>query len=263
MDQLPHSYPSDGYIILRLYTHSTPGDRVPMAAPQQTRVACALMKKKTSDRSGLCLIRVYALYSQSRRVLGFLTFTALISVVTGALFASRRNKNDIGPVSSSFIGCSHFTSSATGRYHAIAWACMSGFDIVIFSLTLYKAFKIGRGIRLLDTIVRDGAMYFFALFIMNLINIFAYLHFPHFLKSSATRLTNVLSTTLVSRMVLNLREQNSAVVNLPTTVETEHRFQAALPRAQQSTTSVGDSPSVCPSDSACQTIAIGTSGASY
>ena len=30
------------------------------------------------------------------------------------------------------------------------------FDTVIFSLTLYKAFIIGRGVRLLDVMVRDG-----------------------------------------------------------------------------------------------------------
>lgn len=34
---------------------------------------------------------------------------------------------------------------------------MLGFDSVIFSLTLYKAFTIGRGVRLLNVIVRDGA----------------------------------------------------------------------------------------------------------
>ena len=38
-----------------------------------------------------------------------------------------------------------------------------------------------------------------------------------------------LSTTLVSRLVLNLREQNFALASVPTTVETEQRFQAALP----------------------------------
>jgi hypothetical protein len=32
-----------------------------------------------------------------------------------------------------------------------------GFDSVIFSLTLYKAFTIGRGVQLLNVIVRDGA----------------------------------------------------------------------------------------------------------
>jgi hypothetical protein len=38
-----------------------------------------------------------------------------------------------------------------------------------------------------------------------------------------------LCTTLVSRLVLNLREQNFALAGVPTTIETEQRFQAALP----------------------------------
>jgi hypothetical protein len=41
-----------------------------------------------------------------------------------------------------------------------------------------------------------------------------------------------LSTTLVSRLVLNLREQNLALAGLPTTIETEQRFQAALPAVE-------------------------------
>ena len=39
----------------------------------------------------------------------------------------------------------------------MAWTGVLIFDILIFSLTLYKAFTIGRGIKLLDVIVRDGA----------------------------------------------------------------------------------------------------------
>ena len=39
---------------------------------------------------------------------------------------------------------------------ALAWMGLLVFDSVIFSLTLYKAFTMGRGIRLLDVIVRDG-----------------------------------------------------------------------------------------------------------
>ncbi|KAH9953071.1 hypothetical protein BC827DRAFT_1159434 [Russula dissimulans] len=218
----------------------------------------------------LCLIRVYALYGQSRRVLGFLAFTALILFVTGsgAFLASGLTGYHLIPVLSSFVGCLQFVPPVNGRRYAIAWACMSIFDILVFSLTLYKAFKIGRGIRLLDTIIRDGAMYFLyellfssfidktltipdsVLFIANLMNIFSLLYSPPFQKSSNTRLTNVLSTILISRLVLNLREQNSIVLHLPTTMETEHRFQAALPGDQQSMTSVEDLPSVCPSDSA-------------
>jgi len=38
----------------------------------------------------------------------------------------------------------------------------------------------------------------------------------------------VLSTILASRLVLNLREQNSALAGLSTSVKTELKFQAAL-----------------------------------
>jgi hypothetical protein len=103
------------------------------------------------------------------------------------------------------------------------------FDSVIFSLTLNKAFKMGRGIRLLDVIVRDGTMYFSALFIVNLANILILLFAPPLLKSSTTSMTNVLSITLVSRLMLNLRAQSSAQVELPSSIESERRFQAALP----------------------------------
>ncbi|KAH9953072.1 hypothetical protein BC827DRAFT_1387381, partial [Russula dissimulans] len=212
----------------------------------------------------LCSIRVYALYGQSRRIQVFLGFISLISLVTagGAILFSRHaeNGNDVIPVISSFVGCSHFLSSEKGRTSAIAWAGLSVFDTVIFSLTLYKAFTIGRGIRLLDVIVRDGTMYFlydlFSLFtdktptipnrvlsIMNFVNIFSLLFSPPLLRSFTTTLTNVLSAGLVSRLVLNLRERNSVLASLPTTVETELRFQAGLPVAQKSMTCIGNLPS--------------------
>jgi hypothetical protein len=46
-----------------------------------------------------------------------------------------------------------------------------------------------------------------------------------------------LSTTLVSRLVSNLRlgERNSALVGVPRVVETERRFQAALPAVRSIT----------------------------
>jgi len=215
----------------------------------------------------LCLIRVYALYGQSRRVLIFLAFIGLLSLVTaaGAIVASRRTGDDVTPVLSSFVGCSQFMPSVKGRSSAVAWTVLSVFDSVIFSLTLYKAFVIGRGTRLLNVIVRDGTIYFLVLFIMNVSNIFNLRFSPPFLKTSTTTITNVLSTTLITRLVLNLREQNSTLSDLPTTVETMGRFQAALPAAQPPMTSVGNPlPSVSPNNinSTYQTIAIGEAGGS-
>ncbi|KAI0290709.1 hypothetical protein BC826DRAFT_1106321 [Russula brevipes] len=138
----------------------------------------------------LCMIRVYALWGRSRYILGLLLVAGTMSIVTAsaALLASSRVGGETLPVISSFAGCSQFTPTVGGRLAAIAWTGVLVFDSLIFSLTLYKAFTIGKGIRLLDVIVRDGTMYFSydplrlfpiktstipsrALFIMNLANI--------------------------------------------------------------------------------------------
>jgi len=179
----------------------------------------------------LSIIRVYALYGRSFRLLILLViigsggiFNAAVMIATG-----RRSGGEIIEVISSIHGCNQFTPYIGGRFAALAWTGLLVWDSVIFSFTLYKAFTIGRGIPLLDVIVRDGAMYFSVLFIVNLGNILVLWFSPPLMKTSTEALTNVLSVTLVSRFVLNLREQSSALIHLPTAVETEDRFQAALP----------------------------------
>ncbi|KAI0246214.1 hypothetical protein BJV78DRAFT_177528 [Lactifluus subvellereus] len=181
----------------------------------------------------LCLLRVYALYSRSPRVLALLILIGLGTIINAAsmLATSHRLGGTTLGVISIIPGCNQFTPDIGGRYAALAWMGVPVFDSVIFSLTLYKAFTIGRGIRLLEVIVRDGTMYFSALFIANLGNILMLRFSPPLLKTSTSALTNVLSTILISRLVLNLRERNSTLTGLSTTVETERRFRTALPAA--------------------------------
>ncbi|KAH9960210.1 hypothetical protein BC827DRAFT_1376884 [Russula dissimulans] len=229
----------------------------------------------------LCVVRVYAMYGKNRRLLGVFVITAVISVVTGAgaILASYYKGGDVLPVLSSFGGCLTFMPSSKGRFYDIAWVGVSFSDSVIFSLTLYKALKIGRGVQLLDVIVRDGTMYFLyepfslltgktlttpnrVLFIMNLVNIFNLRFSSPFLRSSTATVTNVLSATLVSRLVLNLREQNATLMQEFTTVETMHRFQAALPISQELLT-VGILPSYHPNSSIYETATIGAFGMPY
>lgn len=179
----------------------------------------------------LCLIRVYALYGRSLRVLGILFSVGIGSILVGcwAMIGSRRAKVETIQVISSVTGCNQYMPIKGGRYAALTWLGMLVFDSAIFSLTLYKAITMGRGIRLLDVIVRDGAMYYSALFIMNLTNILILLFAPPLLKNSTTSITNVLSITLVSRLMLNLRAQSTTQPGLPSSIESERRFQAALP----------------------------------
>jgi len=210
----------------------------------------------------LCLVRVYALYGRSQRILAFLSFVGFMSFVTatGAILAGRHAGSEVIPVLSGFVGCAQYTPPAGGRYAAIAWTGVTVFDSIVFSLTLYKAFTIGRGIPLLDVIVRDGTIYFSVLFIMNLANILSLRFSPPLLKTATQTLTNVLSITLVSRLVLNLREQSAVLAYLPT-IETEQRFQAGLPN-QQSMVSTGHISFARPDKSTFETVTIGVAGES-
>ena len=61
-----------------------------------------------------------------------------------------------------------------------------------------------------------------------------------------------LSSTLVSRLMLNPREQNSALAGLSTTIETQGKFQAALPTAGM-TRSTSVMPSVWEDNSPFET----------
>ncbi|KAI0245621.1 hypothetical protein BJV78DRAFT_278255 [Lactifluus subvellereus] len=177
----------------------------------------------------LCLIRVYALYGRSRRVLGLLLVVGSGSIIHAALMlaAGVRSRGGTVPVMSSLHECIQFSLLLGGLYDSLAWIGVLVFDSVIISLTLYKAVTIGRNIPLLGVIVRDGTMSFSVLFIVNLVNILMLRFFPPSLKHCTATLTNVLSTILSTRLVLNLREQNSALAGLSTTVGTEWRFQAA------------------------------------
>ncbi|KAI9452882.1 hypothetical protein BJY52DRAFT_892035 [Lactarius psammicola] len=191
----------------------------------------------------LCLIRVYALYGRSRRILIILfSFgTASILVACWAMIGSRHANVETIQVISSVSGCNQYMPREGGRYAALAWLGLLVFDSMIFSLTLYKAFAMGKGIRLLDVMVRDGAMYYSALFVVNLTNILILLFAPPLLKNSTTSITNVLSITLVSRLMLNLREQSTAQAELPSSIESELSFRAALPVPPSPVTASGHS----------------------
>ncbi|KAN0136123.1 hypothetical protein V8E53_005983 [Lactarius tabidus] len=137
----------------------------------------------------LCMIRVYALYGRNRRVLAALLMVGAASILftSWAMVASRRDMSETIEVMSSLPGCNQYLPSEGARDAAVAWIGVLVFDSAIFSLTLYKAFTMGRGIRLLNVIVRDGTMYFSALFIMNLANILMLLLAP--VRFSLTSLT--------------------------------------------------------------------------
>ncbi|KAI0264590.1 hypothetical protein BC834DRAFT_243021 [Gloeopeniophorella convolvens] len=113
-----------------------------------------------------------------------------------------------------FPGCSDLLSQQGALRVAFAWSGALVLDTTVFFLTVFRAIQScrdtgpGTSIRempVLQVMVRNGTLYFVVLFIVNLANILMLLLAPPILKNSATTMTNVLSATLISRVMLHTR----------------------------------------------------------
>jgi len=149
----------------------------------------------------LCALRVYALYSKNNCILLALVALAVASIIVGFIAIATESGAVYLPICPVSLGL----SNKGGRFLSIAWGGLLAFDVAVFVLTLRKATKVGYNIPLIQIIVRDGSLYFAVLFFANLANILTLQFAPTLLKTSATPLTNVLSTTLISRLMLRLR----------------------------------------------------------
>ncbi|OCH93918.1 hypothetical protein OBBRIDRAFT_723894, partial [Obba rivulosa] len=156
----------------------------------------------------LLIMRTYALYGRNRAVLWLLVSVASGVIAVGCVSNTfcRRFSEYSSPV---FKG-KDLTSTCRGIHFMAAWSGMLVFDLVVFLFTLVKCIKLGRlGRRtLLDIFVRDGQLLTYSTSCMaaaNLSNILTFLVSP-LVKGVATIFTNIISTTLISRLMLNLRD---------------------------------------------------------
>ncbi|KZV68364.1 hypothetical protein PENSPDRAFT_666476 [Peniophora sp. CONT] len=146
----------------------------------------------------LCTIRVYALYSQDRRVLIGLILSGVI--LLAAATVSSFNNSVIFWSAAPF--CATIQTDREATRLAVAWGTVLLYDVVIFFLTALRAFRLWNAGSVLHTVLRDGLFYFCALSAVNIVNI---VNFVTLLKPTFASLTNALSVTLISRLMLNLR----------------------------------------------------------
>ncbi|KAI9455170.1 hypothetical protein BJY52DRAFT_1188534 [Lactarius psammicola] len=174
----------------------------------------------------LCSMRVYALYNKNNWILLALAVLAVASIIIGFIAIATESGDVVIRVPPPLMplchlslelsdeggSCESFTSntrlillSTLRAVLSVAWGGLLAFDVAIFFLTLYKAMKVGYKTPLIRILIRDGSLYFVVLFLVNLVNILTLQFAPTLLKNSATPLTNVLSATLISRLMLRLR----------------------------------------------------------
>ncbi|KAI8972586.1 hypothetical protein BD414DRAFT_540227 [Trametes punicea] len=184
--------------------------------------------------AALLLLRTYALYGRDRRILKLLLAIvgvgAIISVwvIIKGHGAQRPTVMQVQGISQA--GCDLtlsqeeyvHTSRASrkvvnfltialpprrGSELAIAWSAILVFDGTVVVLTLLQALKVGRAWRggYYRVMLRDGTIYFGVLFVCYLSNILAYAVAEPVHKGVSTSITNVMSTTLIARLMLNIR----------------------------------------------------------
>jgi len=156
------------------------------------------------------ILRIYSLYGRSARVLWWLIGIA-ICLITLTIWSLQQGQK--GFPMTIFSGC-HLGIFRSASYHLAApWACLFAFDSIIFGLTLYKAYTTRRSLgrhanmpihRLL---VRDGALYFVATALANLSNIITFFIRGSLIPGSLADFATCMSVTMMSRLMLNLRER--------------------------------------------------------
>ncbi|KAI0780786.1 hypothetical protein BD413DRAFT_11766 [Trametes elegans] len=161
----------------------------------------------------LMILRTYALYHGSKRILVLLVamhiggdIHCIVAVVT-----SKSPLSTNTPLDFNFPWCNTSLTNDQGVHLALAWSAMLWFDTIIFVLTLYKAIQMRREISaggLIERLFRDGTIYYGILVALNMINIITFLKTPANspMKGMATVITNVMSVTLTSRLMLHLRD---------------------------------------------------------
>ncbi|VDC07451.1 unnamed protein product [Peniophora sp. CBMAI 1063] len=155
----------------------------------------------------LCMMRIYALYNKSRWILAFLIGISVLSVAVAvwSIVRSSGGGPHIIATEPLFVGCNQLMPDDNARHLAIAWSGVLVFDSAVFGLTAYRTLRIGKG-RLAMILLRDGALYFVVLFCTNLGNILTLLLASEVLRTGSTTMTNVISDSLITRIMLNIRE---------------------------------------------------------
>ncbi|KAJ7101342.1 hypothetical protein B0H15DRAFT_796164 [Mycena belliarum] len=209
-----------------------------MAAPTPNKLEYFAVATQTLIGIML-IIRTYALYDRDRRVLAFMICVSagVIAVgvwsVLGAPDADPGEKIDVLPFS---LGCATSVPFSQRIGLAAAWAGMGVFDCTIFFLTVYRALSKTRahGIDLFTVLLRDGSIYFGVIVLSNLSNILTFIPrstaacvLPRadpahantepqpYTRGLPTTFINVISSLMITRLMLNLRDPALAHTRRP------------------------------------------------
>jgi len=149
------------------------------------------------------MLRVYALWGRSNRILALLVFLWLLQV---CLSAVAMTASEVVVLPPKFFGC---IEAGSGSIWTPFWVMPLVSDTFVFILTILGTRNEGSNERkampMIERFRRDGVLYFVCIFGANLLNTCLFLAATEDLKSLGAPFSQLLTSVMVSRLVLNLR----------------------------------------------------------
>ncbi|KAJ6568992.1 hypothetical protein B0H19DRAFT_1256677 [Mycena capillaripes] len=154
--------------------------------------------------SAMLGLRIYAMYNFNKIVLLFLIAVGAITV----LLAMWSITGDTWVLATQVSGCEYPVSKQSAIRMAGAWEAQFFCDANVFVLTVIRAylqpFRMPGSI--LSHMMRDGALYFAVIALVNLGNILMYYLGNPWIAGSLSWFTTTLSVTMISRLMLHLHK---------------------------------------------------------
>ncbi|RDX46609.1 hypothetical protein OH76DRAFT_821368 [Lentinus brumalis] len=195
--------------------------------PSWSKAACQryvlypeILKIFTATAVGLIFIlRLYSIYSRSKTVLYGFSALLLLELAIKIWAFTDGVMLQLPP---GFVGCILTGRSSPGDRIIYTWVAELVFDSAVFFATLYRTLQlyrrtmIGEALSLITVIMRDGIMYFGAIFMSNLVTVLIFIFAPNDLKVINASFSTLITSLMVSRLMLNLRGEvmkRSAVIS--------------------------------------------------
>ncbi|KAJ7254543.1 hypothetical protein C8J57DRAFT_1722098 [Mycena rebaudengoi] len=157
--------------------------------------------------AAMLILRTYALYEHNKRLLAVMLIITSVVIIVGLWAVIAGKGVDTSNNLPLYIGCNYPVGQPQGISQASAWAGVAVFDCMIFFLTLNKVFHRHRdGMGLITVLLRDGSVYFGVMVISEVSNILTLVLGSPYTRGFATTFTSIISSIMISRLMLNLRD---------------------------------------------------------
>ncbi|KAJ7108244.1 hypothetical protein C8R44DRAFT_986800 [Mycena epipterygia] len=147
-------------------------------------------------------LRVYAMWNFSKRVLCFLFLIGSVTTIIAAWSLA----GEQWVLATNLPVCQDGVSKQRAMRMASAWEAQFMCDVMIFGMTLLRSYRQSIKVpgSILYLMVRDGGVYFATIAAVNLGNILMFHFGDPWMAGSLSWFTSTISTTLISRLMLNL-----------------------------------------------------------